>query len=135
MVWGSSDSCLPCPTAWQRIIWLDVSHISARVSHCSDKLSKEPSLVVWSPAGGPLTRWELELGAGEKMIFLTPWPWPGHSGPSCSHYGKGGPASGGPCLREPSPFHPSLISCKIDDQVAKHLAASLMLCPALEEIL
>ncbi|XP_057609419.1 protein NLRC5 [Chionomys nivalis] len=28
-----------------------------------------------------------------------------------------------------------LISCKIDDQVAKHLAASLMLCPALEEIL
>ncbi|KAH0501670.1 Protein NLRC5 [Microtus ochrogaster] len=29
----------------------------------------------------------------------------------------------------------SLISCKIDDQVAKHLAASLMLCPALEEIL
>ncbi|XP_021087826.1 protein NLRC5 isoform X2 [Mesocricetus auratus] len=28
-----------------------------------------------------------------------------------------------------------LISCKIDDQAAKHLATSLMLCPALEEIL
>ncbi|XP_036044065.1 protein NLRC5 [Onychomys torridus] len=28
-----------------------------------------------------------------------------------------------------------LISCKIDDQAAKHLATSLMFCPALEEIL
>uniref|UniRef100_A0A8C6RVZ4 Protein NLRC5 n=1 Tax=Nannospalax galili TaxID=1026970 RepID=A0A8C6RVZ4_NANGA len=28
-----------------------------------------------------------------------------------------------------------LISCEIDDQAAKHLAASLILCPALEEIL
>lgn len=73
-VWGSSDSCLSCPTAWQRITWLGMFHISARVFHCSDKLSKEPSLVVWSPAGGPLTRWDFELGVGEKMIFLTPWP-------------------------------------------------------------
>ena len=32
-------------------------------------------------------------------------------------------------------FVPSLVSCEIDNHAAKPLAASLVLCPALEEIL
>ncbi|EGW00063.1 Protein NLRC5 [Cricetulus griseus] len=38
------------------------------------------------------------------------------------------------CKSLPLLRHIDLISCKIDDQAAKHLATSLMLCPALEEI-
>ena len=52
--------------------------------------------------------------------------------------GRGGLAGGAPDsdTLHPIPFSvPSLVSCDIDDHTAKPLAASLLLCPALEEIL
>ncbi|XP_051024520.1 LOW QUALITY PROTEIN: protein NLRC5 [Acomys russatus] len=39
------------------------------------------------------------------------------------------------CKRLPLLKQIDLVSCKIEDQAAKHLATNLMLCPALEEIL
>uniref|UniRef100_A0A8C9K132 NLR family CARD domain containing 5 n=1 Tax=Panthera tigris altaica TaxID=74533 RepID=A0A8C9K132_PANTA len=58
--------------------------------------------------------------------------------PYVEEVGRGGLAGGAPDsdTLHPIPFSvPSLVSCDIDDHTAKPLAASLLLCPALEEIL
>lgn len=73
---------------------------------------------------------------GTFLKFL-PWPVPW---PLCSllfrlQYGGRGTSCRHPRLRHLHLTFLSLVSCEIDNQTAKPLTASIVLCPVLEEIL
>lgn len=81
------------------------------------------------------TAWEgQERGT---FLGLPASPGPGQEAPSSSHCPTRGPARAAPHPDAPSSRSPpsSLVSCDIDNQAAKGLAASFTVCPALEEIL